>query len=1023
MDEDISGRFPEFFEALWCYPPFAWQAALAERVLTKDDAPWPQTIALATAAGKTACIDIAVFALAAQAYRIGTEQPITAPRRIFFVVDRRIIVDEAFERARHLSEVLETSDAPIVREVAERLRFLARGPEGHDDDTVPLDVFELRGGMYRSEAWARSPLQPMVVASTVDQFGSRLLFRAYGRGSGMWPVYAGLTGNDSLILLDEAHCAKPFLQTLRAVAHYRTWAEEPLASPFCPVVLSATPPPEAADDVFRDESPEPHDPQHRLGKRQLAHKPARLVELNLPAKKLPLALAAALAEHAETLAHGPRKAVVIFCTRVATARETYRKLKGKSGQHAVLLTGRMRSLDKDRVVGEQLSRLASRNAARRELAEPIFVVATQTLEVGADLDFDALVTECASLDALRQRFGRLNRTGRAIEGIDEKGHPIGANAVIIGRADQVKPGADDPVYGLAIGGTWRELIKLADEDGIVDFGIAHFDADAMPQDPENQILAPSLDAPVMLPSHIDAWVQTSPGPIPVPEPALFLHGPERASADVRVCWRADIALDTADDVARAIDTLALVPPAMPETLPVPIGVMRRWLLGDNADQSSDIEGAADDAENGPDGTAIKRAVLRWVGGTGDSRQLKSPRELRPGDTLVIPADTGKEDALGDFGAAGDISECLDLGDEAFVCSRAKANLRIHPALIACWPLPDEDLRARWLICASSADTRFDDDLEALLEDLQALLADTAIATAAGNRNWFGEVIKHFAAAAKRPSKLKTLLLRHPSLTGLVLQGRKLLPGYLGGADRFTDEDDAQASGTVDVPLLPVEGDENAKVPKAHLPGVARFARRFAWGCSLPAAVAEAVERAGLLHDLGKLDPRFQCLLVGGNCWGVDPDRPLAKSMSVPRDRRARERARTAADYPKGARHELYSVALAVSDESGSLLPHAEPARSLILHLVASHHGHCRPFAPVIADAGVEPITISLGGTTLTHEGPTRLERLDSGVSDRFWEQVRRYGWWGSAWLEAIIRLADHRRSEYEQRNLKVTADD
>ena len=64
---------------------------------------WPDAIDLPTASGKTACLDIAVYALAAQA---GDPKRRSA-RRIWFVVDRRIVVDEAFERAEKIAKALE----------------------------------------------------------------------------------------------------------------------------------------------------------------------------------------------------------------------------------------------------------------------------------------------------------------------------------------------------------------------------------------------------------------------------------------------------------------------------------------------------------------------------------------------------------------------------------------------------------------------------------------------------------------------------------------------------------------------------------------------------------------------------------------------------------------------------------------------------------------------------------------------------------------------------------------------------
>src|SRR5439155_22025864 len=122
-----------------------------------------------------------------------------APRRIFFVIDRRLVVDETHRRALRLQERLHTAgngSPRVLREAAAILEALG--------GSVPLHVSVMRGGMYRDESWLRWPTQPAVCVTTVDQLGSRLLFRGYGVGSGVCntrPIHAGLTGNDSLIIL------------------------------------------------------------------------------------------------------------------------------------------------------------------------------------------------------------------------------------------------------------------------------------------------------------------------------------------------------------------------------------------------------------------------------------------------------------------------------------------------------------------------------------------------------------------------------------------------------------------------------------------------------------------------------------------------------------------------------------------------------------------------------------------------------------------------------------------------------
>jgi CRISPR-associated endonuclease/helicase Cas3 len=979
--------FDIFFHALWGYGPFAWQQKLAERVLISESVPWPQAIALPTAAGKTACIDIAVFALAAQAGRLARGEAITAPRRIFFVVDRRVIVDEAFERARSLAEKLHTAQDGILKTVADRLRHIARGDEHSLDDTRPLATHVLRGGMYHSEAWAHDPLQPTVIASTVDQVGSRLLFRAYGRGPGMWPVYAGLVANDSLIFLDEAHCAQPFLQTLNAVAHYRDWAEQPLGRVFHPVVLSATPPADTTDR-FEDHSEERRDPNHPLGRRQLARKPARLVPV--PAakgKRVTEQLSKALVEQAMALVGADRQAIVIFVNRVATARRTYELLEKYPAIDRVLLTGRMRPADKDFVVAHQLQALSSAQSAGRNLLRPVIVVATQTLEVGADLDFDALVSECAGLDALRQRFGRLNRMGRNID----------TQAVILVRGDQQVSSNDDPVYGAALNMTWVWLNQQTDVNQCVDFGIAGLEGRLPNPQALAAMSAPSLNAPVMLPAHVDCLAQTAPIPEPSPEVGLFLHGPRPTAADVQVCFRADLDLSNEAACTHSLEVLRLCPPSSRECVAVPIHAFRNGFSRTGvADDSTDVEGTdATASEESID--SDKRSAVRWRG-PDNAEVVDTAHAVGPGDVVVLPVTENCWQELGDFPEqALPPHTGLDIGDDAYRRTRAKNLLRLHPKLIDAWPQCAAKTQAQALLAELTE--RYDAEPDALLAELRKLLE--AMQVQAELPAWLRETAHGLLDECKGRQLARAL--NRIGNDEWVIVGRRLVLALIPGADVFSDEDDASASGTTRRNGQPV-------LLKNHLPGVESFARRFAQGCGLPDHLIKAVAIAGLLHDLGKADPRFQALLHGGSRWLLGE--PLAKSAHMPKTRAGRAAARKASDYPPGACHELLSVRL--TESAPELLPDDPGLRDLVLHLIATHHGHCRPFAPVVFDEAAPTAHYPLNGIKTTWSGPTALERLDSGVAERYWRLVRRYGWWGLAWLEALLRLADHRRSEWEE---------
>lgn len=1003
--------FPAFLAAIYGedVQPFPWQKRMLATVLDPDRG-WPDVVALPTAAGKTSCLDIAVFAMALQGCG--------APRRIFFTVDRRVIVDEAYNKALNLARKLQKALAswkvgdltnPVVTKVAARLQALA-GEGALGRHTTPLKAFLLRGGVFRDHRWTEIPTQPLIVATTVDQLGSRLLFRGYGVSQRALPKHAAFVGTDSLIILDEAHCSRPLEQTLSAVHDFSKIGHAQERRGPTVVVMSATPfETKDAKSSFQYDRDDKEHPV--LSKRYQTSKWATLsvakdaVGKGKGSDQLAKYLCTLVTK---SLPDGSPKKLAVMVNRVDTARRVVGRLKdalAKKGVDLALMTGRMRELDRKELLADYEPRLKS--GSKVALTRSLVVVATQCLEVGADFDFDVLISECASLDALRQRFGRLDRLG-ALQGK--------AVAHIVIRGDQVAPKGPDPVYGMALTKTWGWLEQLADRDlaeglrcdadaafslvGSCD-GVGSDAADkrvdlsqekmdravwSLSEKEYRELTAPSPEAPILMPAYLDCWVQTSPQPTPEPEVSLFLRGRDRNTAEVRVLWRKDL-----QDSHDLQDLLSVISPTMCETIPVPLAYFRRWLVEPEPHDDSSDTGEAQDEEpsenkgKGELSSELRGRVFCWRG-SERSFWLEKIGQVQPNDVMIIEAGVPGSEGLGDFfSSVGGI--IWDRGDEAQFRARRRAVLRIaapEPSAASISPMqkylfPD----------AKGGD---DEQREEIgdVDELRECLRDETFPS-----SWQKAVQAH-------------LLDPETRLEAMPYGDRDSRSGWIIFAtERMDDEGSDHITLEFDESLeqLSLHASQAAISLDAHCRSVGQTAAQFAELLGFPKPMVDDLYLAGRLHDLGKSDPRFQAWLANGS-------RPLADSLELRAKsggnlgRAARERARCLAGYPKGKRHEFVSAGIVAKGKEVLACAH-DP--DLVLYLITTHHGMGRPLCDDLADpaGGLKTRPFELEGICLSGSVDQQMGLPNQGHNERFWSLIQKYGWWGLSCLEAYLVCADH----------------
>lgn len=175
----------------------------------------------------------------------------------------------------------------------------------------------------------------------------------------------------------------------------------------------------------------------------------------------------------------------------------------------------------------------------------------------------------------------------------------------------------------------------------------------------------------------------------------------------------------------------------------------------------------------------------------------------------------------------------------------------------------------------------------------------------------------------------------------------------------------------------------APVPQTldeHGRRVAAAARRIGQALQLPADLLESLVNAGFGHDHGK---RLRLWQRAAGLNGT----PMAKA------RRGRFRPALLGGY----RHEFGSLIEAERTQ----------ADALTLHLIAAHHGWCRPGFPDARQWG--PELPSALGASAAQRAAARYSQLQT-----------RFGPWQLAWLEALLKAADAVVSADRDHDAEVT---
>ena len=574
--------FGKMFEALTGYEPLRWQCRLYEEWLAGEILP---VIDLPTSMGKT---NVMAIWLIARTKQMAENRAEHLPTRLVYVVDRRTVVDQATDIAMDIAFLLAPLDAKRFEETAKRKPQLVERKQKFANVLIEichrlglaesLAVSTLRGQFADNRDWVRDPSKPAIIIGTVDMIGSRLLFSGYRSSYKQRPLDSGLLGQDSLLILDEAHLSEPFAKLVRDIGRDGPF-QHGRGKPMRVVRMSAT--------VSNDREPafqltpadlEGDKESNVIVKRYHAEKHLHLHEAVADVNAEIVKMVAELAKD--------NSRVVIFvrspddATKIA---DTIKKIRGKENKPVErvveILTGTMRGLERDELLDKPVMKRFL-NPQNEAAESPAILVSTSAGEVGFDLNADHLVCDAAPLDSIIQRLGRVNRRGGGVAMVHLfAGKPKEGKKKSTAKKEQESAPAH--TYDTASTKTLeiiKQLPKLLDDS--LDASPKAFAGLAKPDD----ALVPKPKIVEVTDILLDAWSMTTivepmPGRPPV---ADWLRGTsdDDDPPQTTIAWRAELDVPgfgdlDIDDIEEWFDAHRILPH---ETLTVPSYKASEWML-------------------------------------------------------------------------------------------------------------------------------------------------------------------------------------------------------------------------------------------------------------------------------------------------------------------------------------------------------------------------------------------------------------------------------------------------------------